>query len=172
MIIILIRIRISYNFSTHLHRGTVKKRLGNSPNLFNLCFKVSKFAFTSRTNSYLWVLERHVDGKTRSKARQGLEVGSVGQRPAALSEYGEGQWLEVLPVDVTLSTVHRLQQILAGNNLMESNTRAFSGRSWTFFSCIKTVALFHLIVIIWHFVFNLIYNFTNNEQLFALVTIT
>lgn len=72
--------------------------------------------------SYLWVLERHVNGKTRAKARQSLEVGGVGQRPTTLSEHREAKRLEVLAVEMTLPTVHRLKQILAGNNLTRKIT--------------------------------------------------
>lgn len=71
----------------------------------------------SKAVGHLWVLERRVDGETRTKARQCLEVGGVGQRPAALSVHGESQRFEVLAVNVPLPTVHRLQQILTGNNL-------------------------------------------------------
>lgn len=69
--------------------------------------------------SYLGVLERHVDGETRTEARESFEVGGVGQRAAALGEHGEGQRFEVLAVDVALPAVHRLQQILAGDDLRE-----------------------------------------------------
>lgn len=71
----------------------------------------------SRAVGHLWVLERRVDGQTRTEARECLEVGGIGQRPAALSVYGESQRFEVLAVNVALPTVHGLQQILAGNDL-------------------------------------------------------
>lgn len=73
--------------------------------------------------SYLGILERHVDGETGAKARESLEVGGVGQRAAALGEHGEGQRFEVLAVDVTLAAVHRLQQILAGDDLAEAKNK-------------------------------------------------
>lgn len=63
------------------------------------------------------MFESHVNGETGAKACQSLEVGGVGQRPATLSEHGEGQRLEVLAVEVALAAAHWLQQILAGNNL-------------------------------------------------------
>lgn len=66
---------------------------------------------------YLGILERHVDGEAGAEARESLEVGGVGQRAAALGEHGEGQRFEVLAVDVSLPAVHRLQQILAGDDL-------------------------------------------------------
>lgn len=69
------------------------------------------------SHSYLRALQSHVDGETGAEARQSLEVGGVGQRPPTLSEHGEGQRLEVLAVEVALPAAHRLQEILAGNNL-------------------------------------------------------
>lgn len=74
---------------------------------------------------YLRILERHVNSKTWSKSRQSLEVGGVGQRPTTLSEHGEGQRFEVLAVDVTLPTVHRLQQILAGDDLTRTKQQLY-----------------------------------------------
>lgn len=73
--------------------------------------------------SYLWVLECHVNGKTRTKARQSLEIGGVGKRPTTLSEHRESQRLEVLTVDVAPCAVHRLEQILAGNNLTQKEEK-------------------------------------------------
>lgn len=80
-------------------------------------------------NPYLWILERHVDGETRPEAREGLEVGGVGQRAAALGEHGEGQRFEVLAVDVALPAVHRLQQVLAGDDLTRAETTAVVQRA-------------------------------------------
>lgn len=71
----------------------------------------------SKAVGHLWVLERCIDGEAWTEACQCLEVGGVGQRPAALSVHGESQRFEVLAVNVPLPTVHRLQQILTGNNL-------------------------------------------------------
>lgn len=65
--------------------------------------------FSDIATIYLWVLECHVNGKTRAKARQSLEVGGVGQRPTTLCEHGEGQRLEVLAVEVALPAVNWLQ---------------------------------------------------------------
>lgn len=83
------------------------------------------FYFATSIGSYLRILERHVNSKTWSKARQSLEVGGVGQRPTTLSEHGEGQRFEVLAVDVTLPTVHRLQQILAGDDLTRTKQQLY-----------------------------------------------
>lgn len=71
---------------------------------------------------HLWVLEGHVNGETGAEARQSLEVGGVGQRSTTLGEHGEGQRLEVLPIEVALSAVDWLQQILTGNNLRRTKT--------------------------------------------------
>lgn len=66
---------------------------------------------------HLWVLERHVDGESRSKSSQGLEVRGAGQGPATVRVHREGQRFQVLAVDVTLAAVHRLQQVLTRNDL-------------------------------------------------------
>lgn len=101
-------------FSIHY----MPKRISTLSNLFLcVCFTASQLVWTTRTGSYLRVLQCHVNGKTRAEACQSLEVSGVGQRPTTLGEYGEGQRFEVLAVDVTLAAVHRLQQILTGNNL-------------------------------------------------------
>lgn len=92
----------------------------------------TSFRYAEKNACYLWVLECHVNGETRAKTRQSLEVGGVGQRPTTLSEHREGQRLEVLAVEVTFPTVHRLQQILAGNNLTRN----------------KQVVIIHLVVLI------------------------
>lgn len=92
-----------------------------SPQLFNkLLPYVITASIQNLDGSHLRVLQGHVDGEAGAEACQGLEVGGVGQRPPALREHGEGQRLEVLPVDVALSAVHRLQQVLAGNDLEKS----------------------------------------------------
>lgn len=83
------------------------------------------FYCATSTGSYLWILECHVNSKTWSKACQSLEVGGVGQRPTTLSEHGEGQRFEMLAVDVTLPTVHRLQQILAGDDLTRTKQQLY-----------------------------------------------
>lgn len=78
---------------------------------------------------HLWVLERRVDGETRTEARECLEVGGIGQRPAALSVYGESQRFEVLAVNVALPAVHGLQQVLAGNDLWEHDNSGSSSHT-------------------------------------------
>lgn len=65
----------------------------------------------------LWDPERRVDGQAWAEACEGLDVGGGGQRPSALSVDGEGQRFEVLGVDMPVLSSHRLQEVLAGDNL-------------------------------------------------------
>lgn len=84
-------------------------------------------------SSHLWVLEGHVDGESRSESGQGLEVGGAGQRPATVRVHGEGQGFQVLAVDVTLAAVHRLQQVLTGNDLKKKTVTSV----WMIIGCLR-----------------------------------
>lgn len=69
------------------------------------------------THAYLWDPHRSVDGQAWAKPGQGLDVCSGGQWPSALSVDRKGQRFEVLGIDVALVSSHRLQQVLAWDNL-------------------------------------------------------
>ena len=79
--------------------------------------------------AYLRALESHVDGQPGAEPGQGLEVGGAGQGASTLGEDREGQGLEVLGVEVPLAAAHRLQQVLAWNDLeaRRRGTTFFSG---------------------------------------------
>lgn len=72
--------------------------------------------------THLWDPQSGVDGQARAKAREGLDVGGGGQRPPALSVDGKGQRFEVLGVDMPVLSSHRLQEVLAGDNLWVQKT--------------------------------------------------
>lgn len=86
------------------------------------------------THAYLWDPHRSVDGQAWAKARQGLDICSGGQWPSALSVDRKGQRFEVLGIDVALVSSHRLQEVLAWDNLFRKKRnkkiKKTSSRLW------------------------------------------
>lgn len=93
---------------------------------------------SAEPSTHIWVPEGSVEGEARAETRQWFHIGGGWEGSSALGEHGEGQRLEVLGVEVPFFTLHRLEQVLTGDNLRTQS--AYMLNSDLFHYCLHIVS--------------------------------